>query len=416
MRVLYVAQFFNPEPAPYGLTFVKALRDEGHDVRVITGFPNYPGGKLYPGFRMRWRRQEFMDGIQVMRVPLYPSHDRSRIGRILNYGSFCVSAILQGCFMRWRPDVLYVYHPPLTVGIAGAVIGGLRRIPFILDVQDLWPDTLRVTGMINHDGALKLIGHIARWVYHRAVIIIPQSPGFVERIAATGVPPEKIDMIYNWANEEELLKRPATPYVLPPELQGKTLLGFAGTMGAAQAVHHLLSAAKIIQEQRDDIRLFFVGGGTEVQRLKDMAQSLHLHNVLFIPGMPINEVGALLDHADGLLVHLQADPLFDITMPSKIQAYMFAGKPIIAAVRGNAADLVAHAQCGLQAEPENPTSIAEAMMRFADLPATERIAMGQRGRTFYDRELRLGIAIKRISALMQRVVANAPSYSGAGRK
>lgn len=407
MRILLLNQWFEPEPALKGLSFAKALRDAGHEVRVLTGFPNYPGGKVYAGYRIQWCQQETIDGIRVTRVPLYPSHDRSRLGRILNYVSFFCSASFYGTFMGWRPDVIYVYHPPLTVGMAGAVIGMLRGVPFLLDIQDLWPDTLKATGMLNNARLLRIIGWFARWTYRRAAMILPQSPGFAQRLAQSGVPPEKMEMIYNWCNEEALSKRPETPLAKPAALEGKIAIGFAGTMGVAQALDSVLEAAAIVQSQREDIALFFVGGGTEVARLKQKAADMKLGNVTFMPAMPMDAIGALLDHADALLVHLRDDPLFAITMPSKIQAYMFAGKPIIAGVVGNAGDLVQQAQCGMVAVPQNPQSIAQAMLDFAAMPAAERVAMGQRGRDFYDRELCLSSAVKRIVALMQRVTSRA---------
>lgn len=387
MRVLLLTQWFDPEPAFKGLLFAKALRDAGHEVQVITGFPNYPGGKVYPGYRVRWRQHEVMDGIPVTRIALYPSHDGSAVGRVLNYLSFATSATLAGIFTRFKPDVAYVYHPPLTVGLAASVICFFRRIPFVYDIQDLWPDTLQATGMIGNRRLLDLVGWVARWVYRRATMIVTQSPGFVLRLIERGVAESKIRLIYNWCDEPALAKRAAAGSGDLSPLKGRFNVIFAGNMGKAQALEAVLEAAVLVEQQASAVQFVFVGGGTEVEALRFKARGLR--NVVFLPRMGVAEVGSVLDAADVLLVHLRDSPLFEITLPSKIQAYMFIGKPLLVAVRGDAADLVERAQAGVCATPEDPASIAAAVTRLAALPVEQRFAMGVSGRRFYDEQLSL---------------------------
>src|SRR5262245_27261637 len=201
MRILYATQWFEPEPILKGIYFAKLLQGHGHDVQVVTGFPNYPGGNIYPGYRLRWFRQDVMDGVPIDRVFLYPSHSRSALGRALNYLSFSISLTIYGLSTRKRPDVLYAYHPPLTVGLAAALIAAVRRIPLIYDIQDMWPDTLVTSGMFSNRTALNFVGWLCRLVYHRADRIIVQSPGFKLLLVERGVPATKINLIYNWANE-----------------------------------------------------------------------------------------------------------------------------------------------------------------------------------------------------------------------
>lgn len=157
IRVLLLTQWFDPEPTFKGLVFARALVEKGFDVEVITGFPNYPGGKVYPGYKIKILQKEQIDGVSVVRVPLYPSHDKNKLGRILNYVSFSTSLVLYGLFSK-RPDVIYSYHPPLTVGVASAVIGFFRRVPVVNDIQDMWPDTLSSTGMISNRRVLSVVG------------------------------------------------------------------------------------------------------------------------------------------------------------------------------------------------------------------------------------------------------------------
>ena len=141
VRVLLITQWFDPEPTPKGLAFARELARQGFSVEVLTGFPNYPTGRLYPGYRMRWRERRLMDGVVVHRVPLYPSHDQSALRRAFNYLSFAFSVLIHGLAAAGRADVIYVYHPPLTVAAAGTLLAVLRRRPVVCDIQDLWPDT-----------------------------------------------------------------------------------------------------------------------------------------------------------------------------------------------------------------------------------------------------------------------------------
>lgn len=405
MRILIITQFFEPEPSFKGLALARALVAQGNEVRVITGFPNYPGGKLYPGYRIRIVKHEVMEGIPITRVPLYPSHSHSRIGRIFNYVSFGATSMMYGCVMRWRPDVLYVYHPPATTGISGAIISAVRRIPFVLEIQDLWPDTLRATGMINNDKVLKLVGRCMRWVYRRASGIIGQSPGFMKHLAKAGVPEVKRHLIYNWCNEAALSARPQTDWKPPAEFTGRFTIGFAGNMGKAQGLDAVLDAAALLQEKQPNILLFFVGSGMETEGLKQRAADMKLGNTLFLPAMPMHEIGGLLEVADALLVHLRRDPLFEITVPGKTQAYMFAGKPIIMGVAGDAADLVTRAECGIIATPGDAVSLADAMIDMCMLAPADRIAMGEHGRAFYQQSLSLQAGIqKTIAAFTQALV------------
>lgn len=412
MRILILTQFFEPEPTFKGLAFARELVAQGHEVRVLTGYPNYPGGTLYPGYRIRGVKREVMEGIPVTRVPLYPSHSHSKIGRILNYVSFGAASMAAGCLMRWRPDVLYVYHPPATTGIAGAIISAVRRIPFVLEIQDLWPDSLRATGMINNDRVLQLVGMCMRWVYRRASGIIGQSPGFMTHLANAGVPEEKRHLIYNWCNETALNARSETGWNPPAEFTGRFTIGFAGNLGKAQGLDALLDAAALIQQKHPDILLFFVGNGMETDRLKQRAAEMKLANTLFLPVMPMHEIGGVLEVADALLVHLRRDPLFEITVPGKTQAYMFAGKPIIMGVAGDAADLVTQAQCGIIAAPDDATSLAHAMIEMFRLTPAERAAMGERGRTFYQQSLSLhaGTA-KTVAAFAHALSLERPIHS-----
>ena len=168
MKILLLTQWFDPEPTFKGLLFAKSLQDEGHEVEVLTGFPNYPGGKVYDGYKISIYEKEIVDGITIHRVPLYPSHDGSAVKRIFNYLSFAFSSFLIGLLKTRKIDVIYSYHPPLTTSLSALLLGLCKRVPFVVDIQDLWPDTLAATGMLNNKHVLKVVGSACQLVYKRA--------------------------------------------------------------------------------------------------------------------------------------------------------------------------------------------------------------------------------------------------------
>jgi colanic acid biosynthesis glycosyl transferase WcaI len=398
-RLLLLTQWFDPEPTFKGLVFARELVRRGFDVEVVTGFPNYPGGKLYPGYRVKWLQRELIDGVHVTRVALYPSHDQSAARRALNYLSFAFSALLYGLFTR-RPDVIYAYHPPLTVGLSAALIRLVRRVPVVYDIQDMWPDTLRVTGMISSPRVLSLIGKVCDWVYRHVDRLVVLSPGFRRLLIDRGVPESRIDVIYNWCSEEAIgTKRGQAPAGFPEADTFRIL--FAGNMGRAQALGAVLDAAALLLERGEKITFVFIGGGIETERLKAVARQNRLVNVVFLPAVPMEEVGGVLAAADALLVHLRKDPLFEITIPSKTQAYMAAGKPILMAVGGDAATLVEQSGCGVRAQSEDPHSIAEAALKLSRLGITARENMGRAARSFYDEHLSLRAGAERFGRIFE---------------
>ena len=399
-RVLLLTQWFDPEPTFKGLVFARELVHQGFEVEVLTGFPNYPGGKVYPGYRIQWLQREVINGVQITRVPLYPNHDQSAIKRVLNYASFAASATMYGVFMAKRADVMYAYHPPLTVGMAAALIKLFRRMPVVYDIQDMWPDTLRATGMLNNPKALDWVARVCRWVYRRMDHIVVLSPGFKRLLLERGVPESKLSVIYNWA-DEAALGAPVgkVPAAFPGADQFRIL--FAGNMGKAQALNTVLDAASLLQARDSRVCWVMLGGGVEVERLKAEAAKRQLANVVFLPPVPMAEVGAYLNAADALLVHLRKDPLFEITIPSKTQAYMTVGKPLLMAVDGDAADLVRQSGGGVVAESENPEALACAAEQLAAMPVDALAAMGDKAQRFYREHLALAEGVRKFSEIFK---------------
>ena len=401
-RVLLLTQWFDPEPTFKGLVFARELVRQGFDVEVVTGFPNYPGGKVYAGYKIKLIQRELIDGVEVTRLPLYPNHDQSAIKRVLNYASFAASALFYGFFIAKRADVMYAYHPPLTVGVAASLIRWVRGIPLVYDIQDMWPDTLRATGMLDNPQLLTLVGRVCDWVYKQVDQLVVLSPGFKRLLLQRGVTESKIEVIYNWADESALMSPVGSvPAAFPGADRFRVV--FAGNMGKAQALDAVLDAAEILQARGSLASLVMLGGGVEVNRLKVRSLEMKLNNVVFLPPVPMSEVGTVLAEADVLLVHLRKDPTFEITIPSKTQAYMAVGKPLLMAVNGDSADLVRRAKCGLTAESENPQALADAITTLARMPANELKMMGVNGSRFYQESLGLQVGASKFAAVFEKL-------------
>ncbi|HSN74443.1 MAG TPA: glycosyltransferase family 4 protein [Anaerolineae bacterium] len=404
MRVLILTQWYPPEPAMLLQELAQSLQDRGHEVTVLTGFPNYPAGQLYPGYSVRLRQRETLAGVPVVRVPLYPEHSQSGRRRALNYLSFALSSAAFGPWLVRRPDVLFVYHPPLTIGIPAFVLSRLWRVPFVYQIQDMWPETLSATGMFDNPRLLGWIGRFARWVYGKAHSILVISPGFRRNLLEKGVPPEKIHVVSNWVD-------PATYYRTQPDAQLAQTLGlagrfnvmFAGNMGEAQGLETVIEAAKLL---RDDpqIQFVLVGDGIALPRLQQLVEQHGLANVRFLGRYPAHEMPRLYALADALLVHLKDDPLFRITIPHKTLAYLGSGKPILAAVAGDVADLIDSIGAGVTCPPENPQALAAAVRALQSLSASERQAMGEKGadaaQARYSRDVMTG----EIAAVLQQAM------------
>lgn len=402
MRVLYLTQWFEPEPNILkGLAFVRALEAAGHQVTVVTGFPNYPTGRLYPGYRMAWMRRETVEGVEVVRLPLYPSHDASSLRRSLNFLSFFLSALAYGLLRRRRYDLAYVYHPPITVGLAAALAGWVRRLPFVLDVQDLWPDTVAATGLSGADRLVGILGGLCDFVYRRAAAVVAQSEGMREALIARGVPAAKLTTIRNWADLPPV-PREGEPVEAAPKTKAFTLV-YGGNLGRAQGLETLIDAAALLRARRSDIEIVLYGDGVEAEALKSRAAGIGA--VRFAPRVSQRAIIDIFARADALLISLADDPLFRITIPSKTQFCLAMGRPIVAAVAGEAATILARSGAGVVARPGDAEALAAAIETLADTPRERREAMGRAGQAYYREHLAFERGIDRTLRLLDGTYA-----------
>jgi glycosyltransferase involved in cell wall biosynthesis len=408
VRVLYLSQWFEPEPNNSKTEgFLRALQQLGHDLTVCTGFPNYPGGKVYPNYRIRPFMRETLMGFEVHRVPLYPSHGASSVGRILNYLSFCFSAFVYGLLRAGRFDLAYVYHPPITVGLAAALFGWVRRLPFVIEIQDLWPDSVAASDMAGTSTLARVIGGICKFVYARAAGIIVQCPGMKERLVEAGVPAAKITVVYNWTDEEAIAH--PTPLSVPAlDRPGLTTIVYAGNLGRAQTVATIVRAARIAADSAPELRVLIVGDGVEERNLRALAAEIGADNVIFHDRVSRGEVASLYPRAAALIVSLTRQDLFSYVIPTKTQAYLAAGRPLLMAVNGDAARLVGEAEAGISVPPEDEKAMAEAMLTFSRMTPAERDAMGRRGAAYYREHLSAEQGLARTLAVME-LAARDPS-------
>ncbi len=407
MRILLITPIFQPEPNHLkGLAFARELSRRGYSVQVLTGFPNYPSGSLYPGYRMRWRMVETLDGIEVIRVCHYASHDLSGLRRMLSYLTFALSASIIGLLSAKRPDLIHVYSgPQVTLMIPAALSKLTSKAKIVLDVQDLWPESVESSGMLNVPGVSSLLRALCRMDYALSNRIIVLSHALKELLERRGADPEKIDVVHNWCDETAVGEHlPDQETGVRWGLIGKFNIVFAGTIGKVQALDAVIQAAHSLKDAVPEIQFVLVGGGIEVERLKLRTQELSLSNVRFIPRQPSGEIGKILSCADVLLVHVRNDFLARVGIPQKTQAYLAAGKPILMAAPGEAADIVAAAGAGLTCEPENADSISAGAKQLYFMSASDRKCMGERGRRYYFEHFSFDSGITKINAIYERCI------------
>lgn len=411
----FVTQWFPPEPAVQPLWIAKALEREGWRVTVLTGVPNYPTGKVFPGYRATRPGNDVIDGLQVKRAPLYPSHDGSAARRFLNYASWAGSSALFGQALLRRSDVALVYASPATAALPAIVGRLLWGTPYVLQVQDVWPDSIFSSGFLTHRSIKRLVHPLVnRFVelsYKLADHIVVISPGMREMLVGRGVPAAKISVVYNWLPDEEV--RNISDASLPTrdvrlELGVKSddfLVMYAGNHGKAQALDALVDA---FTQELDSEHLLLVGDGVEKPRLRErVGTSSRVH---FLEAVPRSDIAALMDAADAQAVVLADRPLFAVTMPSKLQSILAAARPALVVARGDAARVVADGGAGVTATPEDRQSIARAVQKLSGVGKEERRRMGERGRLVYEQDMAEKIGRSALAGILGKAAARRQSH------
>lgn len=401
MRIAFISQWYDPETGSAAIpgSIVRALSCRGHDVTVVTGYPNYPTGKIYPGYRIRLLRRERCDGTEVLRIPIYPAHGSNPLKRALFFLSFMISGSTWGAWLSRSADAALVYSTSSTVGLAAVVLRRVFRVPVVLYIQDLWPDSVMASGMVKGPvgrvawGALSWLARLGYEAADRVAVI---SPGMRDVLVERGVNADKIDLVYNWVDEE--MFKPVAAVKGTPETFD---VMYAGNLGKVQGLDVAVRAMTLLRD-RPEIRLRLVGGGVAEEALKGLVTEFGLEGrVLFEGSRPLTQMASILASADLQLVCLKNLPLFRATMPSKTQAVLACALPVLISAPGDVADLVSRSRSGLAVPPEDPEGLARAIRSFADMSPDQRARFGANGRRFYERELSSSVGSERLEASLQ---------------
>jgi len=404
VNLLIVTNHFWPENFPINM-LARGLKDRGHQVTVLTGIPNYPAGKFFPGYGLVRKIVDDYQGIRIFHAPLIPRGQGGTLRLVLNYLSYALGASLLapiGC--RGAFDFILVYETsPVTVGIPALILKKLRKIPILFWVQDLWPESLSATGAVSSSLVLGLIGLLVRIIYQGSDIILAQSRAFFPSIEKHGGSAEKLVYFPNSAGD---FYRPVTVETGAPE---RTLLPrgfrliFAGNIGAAQDFETILAAAELLRDQQD-LHWIILGDGRRRAWVEEQVRTRSLTGTVRLLGRyPEETMPRFFALADALLVTLKQEPIFAFTIPSKVQSYLACGRPIVAALDGEGARVIQEAGAGLAGPAGDPRALADNVLAMYRLPKSQRQTMGRRGRAYFEAHFERQKLLDRLEGLMQRV-------------
>lgn len=397
MRLLILSQYFWPENFRINELAVELAR-RGHDVCVLTGLPNYPDGKVFAGFRKSPHEWNKLGDVDIVRVPLVP-RGRHSISLVANYLSFAMSAAMLGAWkLRGRPfDAVLVYQlSPATIGLPSVILRWLKRAPTVFWVQDLWPDTLAAMGVVRSQKVLRWVDLFLSWVYRHTDHVLGQSQAFLPRLRQQVPADVPVSYLPNWA--------PAGDGAVDAGREaGKNVFQvyYLGNIGEAQDFPTVIDAISSLAH-RDDLHWNFVGDGRLADWLKQQLEQRHLtHRVSMLGRHPLEAMPRFYRAADALLVSLKAQPLFSLTVPSKVQAYLAAGVPLLGMLDGEGARIIRDAGAGIACPAGNSAKLAEAVSNLMAMPRDRRLQMGAAGRAYSEAEFDFTRIVDRLEQILE---------------
>jgi glycosyltransferase involved in cell wall biosynthesis len=373
MHILFLTDNFPPEVnAPASRTFEHCREwvRAGHKVTVLTGAPNFPAGKVFEGYRNAWRSYESVQGIEVIRVWTYISANEGFLRRTLDYASFMVSAALAALDVR-DVDVIVATSPHLFTPWAAYVVGLLKRRPYIFELRDLWPESIRAVGAMKNSWILAALERLELFLYRKAAHVVSVTHAFKENLIARGIEAGKISVVTNGADLARFKPRPRDEALAAKlGLSGKTVIGYVGTHGMAHALRTVLDAAELLKSKdlAAQVRFLFLGDGAEKAALKADAAARKLDNVVFADSVPRSEVVRYWSLIDLSVIHLMRAPLFETVIPSKLFECMAMGIPVLHGVAGESATIVQREGVGVIFEPENAGALARSIAQLVRDP------------------------------------------------
>jgi colanic acid biosynthesis glycosyl transferase WcaI len=398
VRILLLTEKFPPEIAGTrrAMDQARLWAASGHDVTVLTQVPNQPAGVIFPGWRNRPWQVDRWEGARVIRIWTHPAPNTGVFRRTLDYVSYAVSATVQ-CWRLPPFDVILASSPQIFVAVAGLLISVLRRRPWVFEIRDLWPDSIRAVGATKSP-LLRLVERMELFLYARSDRIVVVTEAFRDNLVSRGVPAEKIDVVRNGI-DLDVFSRDRVPGRARALLRSRLglrddvlLAAYIGTTGAAHGLDTILDAAALLRE-RSDVHFLILGEGAERKALEARARELGLANLSFHDFVPQDDVADYIAAVDVSLVHLRDQPLFRTVIPSKIFEIMAMENPMVLGVEGESAAIVQEAEAGLCVPPEDPRALADAVVRLVEDPAL-RARLGANGlahvRAHYDRRVLAG--------------------------
>lgn len=369
MHILFLTDNFPPEVnAPASRTFEHCREwvQQGHQVTVITCAPNFPKGEVFPGYRNRAWQSEMVEGIKVIRVWSYISANEGFLRRTLDYMSYMASATLAAPFVR-NVDVVVGTSPQFFTACAAWVSAALKRKPFVFEVRDLWPDSIKAVGAVGSEGILNALEKLELFLYRRATAVITVTHAFKRNITERGIDAEKISVVTNGVDQSRFSVREKDPELLQAlGLEGKLVAGYVGTHGMAHALDTLLDAAETLKAHPDgkNIQLLLLGDGAEKQKLAQAAEARGLDNVTLLDTVPKEDVARYWSLLDVSIVHLRRTELFKTVIPSKLFECMAMGLPVLHGVEGESAQIVEKHRIGLPFQPENSVELTNKLLKL----------------------------------------------------
>ena len=379
MRILLVSQLFYPEQFKCNELAAELVR-RGHDVTVLTGIPNYPKGRFYPGYGLFRKRTEVWKGVKIHRAILIPRGKAKGFELALNYFSFALSASLKA--LVWaktkRFDLVFVHEiSPITVGIPAVIVKRLQKIPMIFWVLDLWPESMTAAGGVTNPAIINSFTKLTKWLYKNSDKILMSSKDFRQSILEKGDFAEKLHYFPNWA--DEILQN--STYSGLPSFPSGFIVMFAGNIGKSQDFEHIMQAALILKEEQD-IHFAIVGDGRRRAWVESFIRDNRLSNVHCMGRHPLSAMGSFFAKADVLLVSLKDSPIFALTEPTKISAYMYAGKPIITMMNGAGPRLINEARCGFSVPAGDAQGLADTIKKASRMNKQQLEELGRNGRLY----------------------------------
>lgn len=403
MKILIVSQYFNPENFIIN-DIVRVLAEQGHEIVVATGKPNYPDGNVFPGYRA-WgcQSERYLDSVDVLRVPIWPRGTGGAKNLVLNYLSFVLSGIL---FFPWLLrkydfDSILVFAPsPITQVIPAIFLKWLKKAKLVVWVQDLWPESLSATGFIKNQYVLTVVGKLVRCIYSFSDRLLIQSQAFVEPISHYA-PLEKVIYYPNSIDSDSLSYDSPISDELSSIFDERFCIVFAGNLGTAQALETIVQAAVLLRDM-DDICFILIGSGSRLSWLHKQKKEHGLDNLILPGRFPVSHMPAIFARAATLLVSLKNEPIFAQTVPSKIQAYLAAGRPIIASLNGEGARIIEEAGAGFSCAAEQVLPLVAAVKKMHLMDTAQREMMGCSGRQYFDTNFEMKSQVNRLVDLLNR--------------